>query len=95
MSDLQFYVLKALSQQPNYGWNIGKAVRSLSQGAVPAPTGALYPSLLRMVSQGWITTDGTGTSPKGVARYYYRITPLGTTVLQARIEALERMATLV
>ena len=77
---LEFCVLKLISHEPTYGYEI---VMNLKQdGFSDLSESTLYPLLLRLEQQGKVTVERR-PSPKGPSRKYYIVTEEG---LQALLE---------
>ncbi len=75
---LEFCVLKLISREPTYGYEI---VAQLKQdGFTDLSESTLYPLLLRLEQQGKVTVERR-PSPKGPSRKYYVVTPKGQEAL--------------
>jgi PadR family transcriptional regulator PadR len=59
-----------------YGYEIGKRLEELAEGALPMHQGALYPALRSMEKSGLLASE-VEPSVSGPPRRYYTITPLG------------------
>ena len=75
---LDFCVLNALTDKERYGYELVKALVSLS--GLGVTEGTLYPLLSRLRVQGLVTTR-LEESSEGPARKYYALTPAGREVL--------------
>ena len=78
-------ILKLLSGQEMYGYEIIKAVALRTNGVFDWKEGTLYPWLHRLEGEGliesrWVAAD------TGRQRKYYRITRRGTAALKAHAE---------
>ena len=75
---LEFWVLKFISREPTYGYEI---VMNLKQvGFSDLSESTLYPLLLRLEQQGKVTVERR-PSPKGPSRKYYVVTEEGRLAL--------------
>ena len=75
---LEFCVLKLISREPTYGYEI---VINLKQvGFSDLSESTLYPLLLRLEQQGRVTVERR-PSPKGPSRKYYIVTEEGQRAL--------------
>ena len=80
---LELCILRLLSMQPNYGYEI---VTTLDQfNPLAAGENTVYPLLRRLKADGLLETF-MQDSPTGPPRQYYRVTRQGRT----RLEAIER-----
>ncbi len=76
--DLRFVALKFIAEKPSHGYELIKAVETMSGGAyVPSP-GVIYPTLTLLEEMGYIR----GTEADGGKRLY-AITPEGEAFLAA------------
>jgi len=79
---LDMCLLAAISQEPNYGYDL---LRTLNEQGVSIPNeSTIYPVLKRLANGGLIESY-LEPSPSGPARKYYRSTPDGETTLQTWI----------
>ena len=67
-------ILRVLMDEDNYGYEIIKAIRLLSDGQYELKEPSLYTSLKRLEKQGLIESYW-GDESQGGRRKYYRITP--------------------
>lgn len=79
---LDLLVLKALAGQPLHGYDVVDWIRRVTLDAIQIEDGALYASLHRMESRGWLDHEWR-TSPKGRRAKYYRLTAEGTKQLRS------------
>jgi DNA-binding PadR family transcriptional regulator len=87
-------ILLAVANEPRHGYGIIRDVEERSARAIVLQTGALYRNLKRLNQDGLVTevdAPRDAESPD-TRRRYYRITQLGTEVLEAEVK---RMSTLV
>ncbi|HTF18803.1 MAG TPA: helix-turn-helix transcriptional regulator [Chryseolinea sp.] len=82
---LQIIILKMLSDNPRmYGYEITQRVRELSQETILLTEGSLYPTLHRLVAEGFLKTE---TVPIGKRiRKYYSLTKEGKKSATSRVE---------
>lgn len=78
-------ILKLLSEQERYGYEIIKLVNERTDNAFAWKEGTLYPWLHRLEGDGLITSEWIA-SPEGRQRKYYRITRSGLGMLRAKTE---------
>jgi DNA-binding PadR family transcriptional regulator len=83
--DVKLVILKLLSEQPSYGYQLIKTMEErLSGGYAPSP-GVIYPTLTMLEE------DGLATSSTKNNKKVYSVTPEGTAYLdenKRRVEAL-------
>jgi len=73
---LQTIILKLLSDNERmYGYEITQKVKEMSNGELVLTEGALYPTLHKLVAEGFLTTETEKTGKR--IRKYYKITNLG------------------
>jgi PadR family transcriptional regulator PadR len=77
---LSFWLLLLLYDQPAYAYELGAAVREVSQGTVTADEKSIYRALNRFQSLGLVQSD-LQLSKIGPQRRYYRLTEKGTILL--------------
>ena len=75
---LEFCVLKFISREPTYGYEIVMHLKQVGFSDLSEST--LYPLLLRLEKRGAITASFRA-SPEGPKRKYYALTDLGQTEL--------------
>ncbi|MFD1175031.1 PadR family transcriptional regulator [Paenibacillus puldeungensis] len=79
-------ILRVLLEGDNYGYEIMKAISSISQGQYELKEPSLYTSLKRLESQRLIESYW-GEESQGGRRKYYRITPAGTDTYRTSLSA--------
>jgi DNA-binding PadR family transcriptional regulator len=87
----QFHILLGLVDGPCHGYGIILGVAKRTQGAITLGTGTLYTALARLADLQLVAD----TERADARRRFYRLTPLGRSVLRAetaRLEALVRHA---
>ena len=86
-----FYILLSLASEPRHGYAIMKDIAELSEERVTLSTSTLYTALKRLLEQEWITREeDPDPEESNRVRKFYRLTPLGSRVLNADIRRLER-----
>lgn len=75
-------ILSILAQGDNYGYQIIRRIRQLSDGKIRWTPGTLYPALHGLENEGLITSYWQATE-KTPDRKYYRLTEQGRTALDA------------
>jgi len=88
---LDLLILKALSLGPLHGWGIGQRIQQISQEALAANQGSLYPALQRLEHRGVISSEW-GDSENNRRARYYRITPSGRAALRTEVLSWRRFA---
>jgi len=82
---IEMLVLHVVAPGDTYGYDIAQQVQGRSQGQFDLPEGELYPVLHRMERQGLLETYWTQISTDR-RRKFYRVTPEGQALLEARKE---------
>ena len=60
---LNLLVLKTVADLgPIHGWGIAKRIEQVSQDLIDVPYGTLYPSLMKLEQQGWISSGASPTT---------------------------------
>lgn len=85
MTETAFYILLCL-RKPNHGYGIVQAVEKLTDGVTRISPGTMYGSLSKMEKDGLIRF-----LLEEDKRKIYQITDLGTEVLQAELNRIERL----
>ena len=88
---LDLLVLKTLALEPMHGYGIAKRIQQISDDVLQVNQGSLYPALLRLQQNGWISSEW-GASEKNRRAKYYSLTPAGRKQLVAETENWERLA---
>jgi transcriptional regulator len=86
---LDMLVLRTLRWGPTHGHGIAKSIERMSDDALKVDHGSLYPSLQRLLQEGWITAEW-GVSQNKQRAKYYRLTPAGRRKLVAETSRWER-----
>jgi DNA-binding PadR family transcriptional regulator len=81
---LQTIILKLLSDQEKmYGYEITQKVKEMSGGKMILTEGALYPTLHKMVSAGYLTTETRNLGKR--VRKYYKLTGNGNVTAANKV----------
>ena len=89
---LNLLVLKTVSDLgPIHGWGIAKRIEQVSQDFIDVPYGTLYPSLMKLEQQGWISSEW-GVSDNNRRARFYSLTKLGRKQLQREAQNWEQMS---
>ena len=73
-----------------HGYEIAKAIETLSQEILQVEEGSLYPALQRMLIKGWVKAEWGVTAGNRRARYYH-LTAAGRKQLEQEISQFERV----
>ncbi len=73
---LDLLILKILDLEPRTGWAISHRLRQMSNDALQASHGSLYPALHKMEHEGWIRGEWK-ESPTGRPAKFYSLTRAG------------------
>lgn len=85
MTETGFYILLCL-QEPNHGYGIVQKVKGMTHGEIVLAPGTMYGSLSKMEKDGLIYFIREEEKRK-----IYRITALGSEVLQIEMKRIERL----
>ena len=89
---LDLLVLKTLETMgPLNGWAIAKRIEQVSQDLLAMKYGTLYPALMRLEQNGWISSEW-GTSENNRRARFYSITRQGRKQLAREAQNWEQMA---
>ena len=93
LTHLSFHVLLAVARGDRHGYAIVKAVEELSGGTLAPGTGTFYSAIHRLQSDGLLAEvePPEDADRQGPRRRYYRLTELGTQVLDAETQRLESL----
>jgi DNA-binding PadR family transcriptional regulator len=91
-----FFILLGLSPGPKHGYAILKEVEAWREGRLRLSTGTLYGAIKRLLDDGWIRRV-EDPLPNGTERERkaYALTEKGRRVLNAEIDRLRRLLTVV
>jgi PadR family transcriptional regulator, regulatory protein PadR len=82
-------ILKTLTRAPLHGCGIALSIKRLSLEALTVEEGSLYPSLQRLLLQGWVKAEWKKTETNRRARYY-TLTAAGRKQLGLELTQFER-----
>ena len=89
---LDLLVLKTVETMgPLHGWAIAKRIERVSQDLLEMKYGTLYPALMRLEQNGWISSEW-GISENNRRARFYSITKQGRKQLVREAENWEQMA---
>ena len=89
---LDLLVLKTVETMgPLHGWAIAKRIEQVSEDLLEMKYGTLYPALMRLEQNGWISSEW-GTSENNRRARFYSITKQGRKQLGLETENWEQMA---
>jgi DNA-binding PadR family transcriptional regulator len=97
LSNLEYHVLLAMADGPQYGYAIKGAVETESLGILTPRAGSLYRVLARLMTWGLVreTQPADDTEPHpGRTRKYYALTPEGRAALADEARRLKAAAAL-
>jgi transcriptional regulator len=83
-------ILRTLAGGPLHGYAIAQRLRVVSQDVLQVGESSLYPSLQRLLVNGWVKAEW-GTSENNRRARYYTITPAGKKHLAAERVEFERL----
>ncbi len=84
---LQTILLKVLKDHGKmYGYEITQRVKELSVGRLLLTEGALYPTLHKLESEGFLKTETVMIGKR--IRKYYALTPVGKSMVRERVNDL-------
>ena len=83
---LEIVVLKMISREPTYGYQLLGDMDRISEGLFKIKEGTLYPILYRLEDDGLIRSEWSVPKDKDVSKKYYVITDQGEAVLKELIE---------
>jgi len=89
---LDLLILKTLALEPMHGWGITQRIQQISEGVLQVNQGSLYPALVRLEQQGWISSEW-GTSENNRQAKYYTLTKSGRKQLSKETESWKRVST--
>jgi len=86
----ELVLLRLLAQQEMYGYEIARALKLGSRGALDLGEGVLYPALHALDARGLVRTRSRRV--EGRTRIYYALTPRGRRRLERLIENWRRVS---
>lgn len=87
---LDMLILRTLTVQPMHGYGIAQHIERLSSGVFAVEQGSLYPALVRLQKNGWVTSRWA-ESPTGRRARYYTITASGRRQLGEKVSSFDRV----
>ena len=90
---LDLMILKTLEPGPLHGFGLARRIEQVSENLVTLNQGSVYPALLRLQQQGWITAKW-GISETNRRAKFYSLTRAGRKQLRSEVENWERTARL-
>ena len=92
---LDLLVLKTVGTLgPLHGFGIARRIEQVSGATVLLNQGTIYPALVRLEEQGWITSEW-GTSENNRRARFYSLTAAGRKQLKEEVANWQRVASLV
>jgi len=91
LSAASLYILLALAGEERHGYGIMQEVAVQSEGKYRLGPGTLYDNLQKLMSQGVVEESRKPRRGEDPRRRYYRLTALGSAVLEADVTRLERV----
>src|SRR5512133_3069883 len=89
LTEVSFYILLSLANEPRHGYAIMKDVQGLSEGRITLSTGTLYGALKRLLEAGWIERfEDDQLDENGRQRKAYQLSATGRAILAAETERL-------
>lgn len=79
---LAMLILRVLRNGPLHGYAIAQRIRQLSDSVLEAEEGSLYPTLQRILMEGWVTAKWGVSDTKRKVRFY--------SLTKAGLQQLER-----
>ena len=89
---LDMLILRTLTVQSMHGYGIAQHIERLSSGVFSVEQGSLYPALVRLQKNGWVTSRWA-QSPTGRQARYYTITSTGRRRLGEKVSSFDRILT--
>ncbi len=91
LSPALFHILMALAGRDLHGYAIMQEISRQSDGKYTLGPGTLYDNLQKVIRRKWVADLGHRPGDDDPRRRYYRLTPLGTSVLSAEVRRLENV----
>jgi PadR family transcriptional regulator PadR len=88
---LDMLILKILALEPMHGWGISQRIQQISQDVLVVNQGSLYPALVRLEEQGWISSEW-GASENNRRAKFYSLTRAGRKQLSQEQDEWDRMS---
>lgn len=87
---LTLLILRVLKSGPLHGYAIAQRIHALSSEVLRVEEGALYPTLQKILLNGWVTSEW-GISETNRKVRFYRLTPAGRKQLAAELSEYDRV----
>src|ERR1700742_2134527 len=91
LSPANLYILLSLAAEDRHGYGIMQEVARQSEGQYKLGPGTLYDNLQKLMNQGVVENAAPRSEDDDPRRRYYRLTPLGRSILAAEIGRLENV----
>jgi len=88
---LDMLILKILALEPMHGWGISQRIQQISEDVLVVNQGSLYPALVRLEEQGWISSEW-GASENNRRAKFYSLTRAGRKQLSQEQDEWDRMS---
>jgi PadR family transcriptional regulator PadR len=87
---LVLMILRVLRSGPLHGYAIAQRIHTLSSEVLQVEEGALYPTLQKILLNGWVDSEW-GISETNRKVRFYRLTPAGRKQLESELSDYERV----
>src|SRR4051812_21478937 len=87
---LMLLILRVLRSGPLHGYAIAQRIHMLSSEVLRVEEGALYPTLQKILLNGWVTAEW-GLSETNRKVRFYRLTTVGRKQLEAEMSEYNRL----
>lgn len=84
-------VLRVLQSGSLHGYAIAQRIRQLSNAVLEAEEGSLYPTLQRMLMEGWVSAEW-GISETNRRVRFYKLTQTGKQQLKRELAEYEQVS---
>jgi len=89
---LKTIILRLLEEHGKmYGYEISQEVKALSEGKLVLTEGALYPTLHKLESEGFLKTEKIFIGKR--TRKYYKLTPAGNKATKLKLAEFQEFMT--
>lgn len=88
---LDMLILKVVALEPIHGYAIAQRLQQITEDAIQAPQGSLYPALHRLENRKWLSASWK-VSETGRTAKYYSLTRQGAKQLAAEDENWQRLS---
>jgi PadR family transcriptional regulator, regulatory protein PadR len=88
---LDLLILKSLSLQPMHGYGIARRIEQTSGDLLSINYGTLYPALLKLEQEGYVSSEW-GVSDNNRKAKYYKLTRAGRRQLEKEAREWEQTA---